>query len=265
MRLRCSMGKQVAHPTRPIRPYIMITKGMLSIICQEIIILINQSVTNFGLDQRNRIVEPLLIIGFVAIFITVLVVGYISALKRREAMAAVAAKLGLQFMPGKDRYMARQYRFLDKLRRGSNRYAFNIMSGGYQGNKVLLFDYHYKTGSGKNTHHYYISFFPELVIGPEGIFSKIAQAVGYDDIDFESHEFSRKFCVRSHDKKFAYDICNARMIEYLLSNTDLSIEIEDRALAISFNSRLSPEQIEPNLNRLITIRSLLPDYLFTGR
>jgi hypothetical protein len=137
----------------------MIIKGMLSITCQEIIILINQSDANFRLDQRDRIVEPLFIIGFVAIFIIILVVGYISALKRREAMAAVAAKLGLQFMPGKDSYMARQYRFLDKLRRGSNRYAFNIMSGGYQGNEVLLFDYHYRTGSGKNSHDYYISFF----------------------------------------------------------------------------------------------------------
>ena len=218
--------------------------------------------------------QPLVIVGFVVILIVVLVVvGYISSLKRREAMAAVAAKLGLHFMPHKDRGMARRYRFLDKLRRGSSRYAFNVLSGSYQGHEVLLFDYHYKTGSGKNTHHYYISFFimqlpasfPELIIVPEGIFSKIAQAVGYDDIDFESHEFSRKFCVRSRNKKFAYDVCNARMIEYLLSNTDLSIEIEDRALAISFNSRLVPDQIEPNLNRLITVRLLLPDYLFTGR
>ncbi len=217
--------------------------------------------------------QPLVIFGFIAIFAVVAVLGYISSLKRREAMAAVAARLGLRFSHYKDRGIARRYRFLDKLRRGSNRYAFNVLSGSYQGHEVLLFDYHYKTGSGKNTHHYYLSFFilhlpvlfPELIIGPEGIFSKIAQAVGYDDIDFESHEFSRKFCVRSKNKKFAYDVCNAKMIEYLLSNTDLSIEIEDQAMAISFNSRLSPDKIEPNLNRLITVRSLLPDYLFTGR
>jgi hypothetical protein len=217
--------------------------------------------------------EPLFFVGFVVIIIVILVAGYISSLKRREAMAAVAVKLGLQFMPNKDKYMAKRYNFLDKLRRGSNRYAYNVLSGTYQGHEVLIFDYHYKTGSGKNTHHYYFSFFilqllasfPELIIGPEGIFSKIAQAVGYDDIDFESHEFSRKFCVRSKNKKFAYDVCNARMIEYLLSNTDLSIEIEESSLAISFNSCLAPDKIEPNLNRLITIRSLLPDYLFTGR
>ena len=217
--------------------------------------------------------EPLIIVGVIAIIVVVLVLGYLSARKRREAMRAVAARLGLRFQPRKDRGLARHYRFLDKLRQGSNRYAFNILSGSYERHDMMLFDYHYQTGSGKNTHHHYFSFFimqlpmsfPELVIDKEGFFSKIAQAVGYDDIDFESHEFSRKFCVRSGDKKFAYDVCNVRMIEYLLSNTDMSIEIEDDVLAISFRRRLAPEQIEPNLNRLITVRSLIPDYLFSGR
>lgn len=217
--------------------------------------------------------KPLIIIGFISLIVIIGVFGYISARKRREAMAALAAKLGLSFDPYKDWEMARRYSFLDKLRIGSNRYAFNILSGNYQGYDVTVFDYHYRTGSGKNTQHHYISFFilrlpasfPELVIGSEGFFSKIGQALGYEDIDFESYEFSRKFCVRSRDKKFAYDVCNARMIEYLLSNTDLTIEIEDGELAISFGSRLVPEQIEPNLNRLIAVRSLLPEYLFSPR
>jgi hypothetical protein len=52
------------------------------------------------------------------------------------------------------------------------------------------------------------------------------------------------------------------MIEYLLANSDLTIEIEDNVLAISFSSRLALDRIEPNLNRLIAVRSLMPDYLF---
>lgn len=213
------------------------------------------------------------IVGFVVIAAVLAVLGLISARKRREAMAGVAVRLGLRFQPGKDRGLARQYLFLDKLARGSNRYAFNILSGSYQGHEVALFDYHYQIRSGKSTQHYYFSFFmlrlpvslPELVIDKEGFFSKIAQAVGYDDIDFESHEFSRNFCVRSADKKFAYDVCNARMIEYLLSNRDMSIEIEDDLLAISFREQLAPERIEPSLKKLITVRSLMPEYLFSQR
>jgi len=215
----------------------------------------------------------LMIFVFIAIFIVVLVFGIISARKRRQAMFTLASKLGLRFDPSKDRSLARQYKFLDKLRRGSHRYAYNILSGNYKGHDVMAFDYHYQTGSGKDTHHHHFSFFlvhltaafPELVIGPEGIFSKIAQAVGYDDIDFESHEFSSKFCVRSSDKKFAYDVCNAQMIEYLLSNSDFSTEIDGNVLAISFNRRLSPDAIEQNLDRLVKVRSLMPDYLFSGR
>lgn len=216
--------------------------------------------------------EPLIIIGFAAVFVIAVLVSLFSSHKRREAMLGVAQGLGLHYDPGKDYALARGYKFLDKLRRGSNRYAYNILSGNYQGHEVRVFDFHYKTGSGKNTHHYHFSFFmlnlpgyfPELVIGPEGIFSKIAQAVGYDDIDFESHEFSSKFCVRSSDKKFAYDVCNARMIEFLLANRDFSIEIENKVLALSFSRCLAPEMIEPNLQRLVHIRSLMPDYLFLG-
>jgi len=220
--------------------------------------------------------EFVIIIGVIALVIVGAIVCHLQAKKRREAMGALATRLGLRFDPGKSRDMARRFGFLDKLRQGSNRYAFNILSGNYRDHEITAFDYHYETHSTgskgrRRTHHHHFSFFilplpasfPELTIGPEGFFSKIAQAVGYDDIDFESHEFSRKFCVRSGDKKFAYDVCNARMIEYLLANPDLMIEIELDSLAVAFKRRLSPEQIEPNLQRLIQVRSLLPDYLFS--
>ncbi len=219
-----------------------------------------------------------IIVVVITVIIVGIVFGAISARKRREAMGALAAKLGLRFDQSHNRDLARRYKFLDKLRQGSNRYAFNILSGGYKDHEITVFDFHYETHSTdskghRQTHHHYFSFFilclpisfPELKIAREGFFSKVAQAFGYDDIDFESHEFSRKFCVRSADKKFAYDVCNARMLEYLLANDDLTIEIENEALAISFSSRLSAEQIEPNLNRLIQFRSLMPGYLFSGR
>lgn len=209
-------------------------------------------------------------VGFFALVIVIAIAGYITAQKRREAMLTLAGRLGLRFEPRRNRHLARELSFLNKLRHGSNRYAYNILSGNYQGHEVMVFDYHYQTGSGKDTHHHHLSFFilrlpgtfPELTIGPEGVFSKIAQAVGYDDIDFESHEFSRKFCVRSQDKKFAYDVCHSQMIEYLLANPDLTLEIDLHTLALAFDRRLRPEQIEPNLQRMIQIRSLLPDYLF---
>ncbi len=200
----------------------------------------------------------------------------IAARKRREELFELATRLGLEFRPDNDYALAERFGFLDKLAQGSNRYAFNILSGSYREHQVLAFDYHYETHSTDNkgrrqTHHHYFSFFvlllpmsfPELKVTREGLLSKFAQALGYDDIDFESAEFSRTFCVRSKDRKFAYDVCHAQMMEYLLANPDLSIEIEGPALALAFDNRLSAAQIESNLQRLLEIRLRLPDYLFT--
>jgi len=213
---------------------------------------------------------------FAVIIIAAVIYGAITARKRREALAVMALRLGLDYREAADRSLADRFGFLNALAQGSNRYAFNILAGHYQGREVLVFDYHYETHScdskgRQQTHHHYFSFFilllpqsfPELRITREGWLSKIAQAFGYDDIDLESAEFSRAFCVRSKDKKFAYDVCNGQMMEYLLANRDLSLEIERNALALAFGKRLAVPEIEANLGRLLEIRSRLPEYLFT--
>jgi hypothetical protein len=164
--------------------------------------------------------------------------GLYAGKKRRDAMTLLAGRLGLAFRHERDYGLADRYAFLDKLRQGSNRYAYNIMSGSYHEHEVAAFDYHYETysrdskGRRQTSHHHFSFFvlqllesFPELTIAKEGFLSKIAQAAGYDDIDFESHEFSRRFVVRSKDRKFAYDFCNARMMEYLLEHPDISLEV----------------------------------------
>ena len=218
---------------------------------------------------------PLLVFGLIAaLVIVVAVFGHLQEKKRREAFLAIARRLELRYRD-RDATMDERYHFLDPLQQGSDRYAFNILEGTYQGYAVQAFDYHYETysrdskGRRKTDHHYFSYFileqellFPELRIYPETWLSKLGQMVGFDDIDFESAEFSRAFTVRSKDKRFAYDICNANMMEYLLRHRDLSIEIEGRCVALSFNSRLEPQQVEANLDRLVIIRGMFPDYLY---
>lgn len=213
--------------------------------------------------------EVVFVLLFIAVAACLGIYGYFYNKKKREALQAAALRLGLSYDPAKDRVTPRELEFIDRVRSGRDRYAFNILRGTFRGESVRVFDYHYKTGSGKDTRHHYLSFYvlrlpitvPELTIGPEGFFSKIAQAFGYDDIDFESHEFSRKFCVRSRDKNFAYDICHTGMMEYLLKNQGLTIEMDRDTLAFSLGKRLDPETIENNLGRLLDLRELIPDYV----
>lgn len=220
--------------------------------------------------------QLVIVIMFVAIVGVVAYLVHLAEKKRREALQAIASRLGLSYNPNKDRALATHYKFLDRTQHGSNRYAYDVMQGTYRDHPVIIFSYHYETHSSdskgnRQTQHHHLSFFiltmakpfPELKISREGFFSKIAQAFGYDDIDFESAEFSRKFCVRSPQKKFAYDVCHARMIEFMLANDDLNIEIEHCSYAMTFDSRTKPETIQRHLDRLVMARELMPDYLFT--
>ena len=220
--------------------------------------------------------QPILFVLVACIFLAIILYGIFKERQRREAFQQLADTLGFQYVAGKDWGLADRFNFLNKLAQGSNRYAYNILSGQTeQKESIYIFDYHFETysrnsiGRRKTNHHRFSFFillmpqpFPELTVMREGIFSKIAQAVGYDDIDFESHEFSRKYCVRSKNKKFAYDICHARMIDYLLDNNDLTLEIDGPALAVGFNVRLRVDQIRRNYERLQQIRNLIPQYLF---
>jgi hypothetical protein len=215
---------------------------------------------------------------FAIVAIAAGIYGSIQAKKRREGLFVLAQRLNLQFNPQSDYALPDRFSFFKEFDNGSNRYATNILSGTYREHNVLAFDYHYETHStdshgNRQTEHHWFSFvtlnmpaaFPGLNIRREGLFTKIAEVFGYQAIKFESAEFSKNFCVRSDDKKFAYDVCNAKMIEYLLANQDLSIEIENQVLALVFNTRLSVEQFDLDLDRLMQVRTRLPDYLFASQ
>jgi hypothetical protein len=219
---------------------------------------------------------PFVIVVVLVIAAIGAIYGVIRARKRLEGLFELAQRLGLNFSAAEDYGLADRYGFLKQLAQGENRYARNVLSGTWQQNQVLAFDFHYETytqgKSGRETHHHWFSFFiltlpsffSDLTIRRENFLTKVAEVFGYQDIKFESAEFSRAFCVRSPDKKFAYDVCNAKMMEYLLANRDLSVEIENQVLALAFDTCLSVEQVESNLQRLVEIRSRLPEYLFTN-
>ena len=177
------------------------------------------------------------------------------------------------FNPNHDENFSMGWGFLNWLNRGQDRYAFNILRGTYHEQSLFIFDYHYQTGSGKNRQEHYCTLlmlvvkevFPQITIGSKDLLREMIMAFGIgDEIKFESAEFLRTYCVRSKDKKFAYDVCNPQMIEYLLANPGLQVEFQGPVILLAFEPQLPVAQIESNLQRLIEIRSRLPEYLFTN-
>jgi hypothetical protein len=161
--------------------------------------------------------------------------GYHLEAKRREALLALGQALGLTFRAGPDRDFDGLHPH-SPFRTGRDRRAFNLLEGAttIDGERfpVTLGDYRYSEQQGKQrvTRRFSFALFrlpypavPDLGIRREHLGDKIMGAIGLDDIDFESEEFSRRFHVKSPDKRFAYAVVDPRMMEFLLGGTPPAI------------------------------------------
>ncbi|MHC4837168.1 MAG: hypothetical protein ACYTF3_03135 [Planctomycetota bacterium] len=214
--------------------------------------------------------QPLL---FVLGAIAVAVMGYFgwqAEKRRREAFGQWAAVRGWTYRPERDRRIRATYGFLDRMQVGHSRRATNVLRGEWDGYPAAAFTFRYKTGSGKNetTHWFGVALihidraFPEMRIHPEGFLSRIGQALGYDDIDFESVDFSNAYTVRSRDRKLAFDFCHTGMMEYLLAHRGPALELEGNTLALFVDRRLEAADLDPLFRKAARMRELMPEYLF---
>lgn len=219
---------------------------------------------------------------FVAFGIAAIVGSYYASQARKKRQADLfdmATRLGLRFNPLRDPSHDDQYAHFEIFRHGFDRYAYNTMTGVLPVNgrpyPCKLGDFTYKTreGSGKNrrtvTHrfsyliaHLPFAHLPDLLIRREGVFDKLAGVFGMDDIDFESAAFSRAFHVKSPDKKFAYDVCHQRMIEFLMRSNPPTVDLENGRVCLSDGrSKWTPEQFEQTIAWLEDFFENWPDFL----
>jgi len=245
--------------------------GVLRDFAHEVEMNIHISGNGSGLEQWHLVA---IVIAFV---IASAAIKSLLAAKRRKLLAEWSARLGLSFEPGKDHSFEHTFREFEPLRRGSGqRHAFNICSGMLCGHPLQAFDYHYVTqsrgskGRRKTIHHEFSAVLitsdvplKPLHVSPEGIFDKIAEAFGFNDIDFESAEFSRKYKVTAPDRKWASDVLHARAIEFLLSKPQASLQFGcgRYVLVWSPSGKWTPAEFEQAAGVAAGLLDLLPEFL----
>lgn len=226
----------------------------------------------------------LLIFG---LFAVIVIFGMWYAWKQeRERIAALgrlAGRLGWRFSgEEKDHGFRERHDQFACFQRGHSRYAHNQLDGSLEALGGSLAaeagDYHYQitrqNGKHTSTTTYRFSYLlvslpfgsrlPSLALRTEGLWDKLAGAVGFEDIDFESAEFSRRYHVSGGDRRFAYDLIHPRMIDWMLDEAPPQFEIAGGVLLIVSNGgegRWEPEEFAAAIAWARTFFSHWPDYL----
>lgn len=76
--------------------------------------------------------------------------------------------------------------------------------------------------------------FPDLMLRREHFADRIAAFVGFDDIDFESDAFSRRYFCKSQDRQFAYALIHPQMMEWLMP-MDVALTLDRGRLLLNLN------------------------------
>ena len=176
--------------------------------------------------------ESVFVVVFVVFGIAVAVLayyGYRSRLDRERGLRSLALAEGLDFATEDPFDTAGQPFSL--MQEGEGRGVENVLWGFWHGLEVRVFDYWYyeessdtEGGSSRSYSRFDCvialvdASCPQLRIGPENVLTRIASALSFDDIAFESDEFNRAFHVQGRDRRFATALCDARMMDWLLGN-----------------------------------------------
>lgn len=143
-----------------------------------------------------------------------------------------------------------------RLRGGSGSLAHNIWWRNRNGRQLYLFDYR---PDSENWSNWKLDQFScvlietglrdqRLSIKPEGVRHRVAQELGFDDVDFESAAFSNRFRVRSPSRRWAYDIIDQKMMELLISHPPFTLELEGPWMLITGRGRFRPKRFAAAVN-----------------
>jgi hypothetical protein len=162
--------------------------------------------------------------------------------ERTEALRRVAQAAGLTFKPAADLAEVRALGDVQLYARGNSRQATNLMTGRVGDQQVAVFDYRYTIGSGKGRYTTIQTVvllpsvkdsLPDLQMAPENPLIKIAEALGYQDIDIESApEFSRRYILRGADEAAIRAALHPGATSYFAGHEGWTVEVQSGTVGI---------------------------------
>lgn len=212
---------------------------------------------------------PVLIIGgAVAIILVIVIAVLLYEKKRRETLAAIAQEFGLSFSVTDPLGIPARYAMFRALSAGRSQKAGNVLHGELGGIPIAVFDYHYVTGSSNSSTSYNISAavadtrfqFEYVGIRTEKFFDRLADMVGFGDVEIGAADFDGMFRISAQDPEFAKRLLQKGVTDFLMSSEqrDLDIEFAGRSILVHKERRLKPDDLGRLVKFLLELTRKLP-------
>lgn len=190
--------------------------------------------------------------------------------------------------------MDRLYPEFRPLRKGRDRFAYNMMTGCYQDYAFQAFDYHYQIERRKRSsrqtsvsspiqfdlrkgfffqdpgldvqeHTFsgvivetHLSLKPVSIAPTNAFIRGVSDFFGTSGIQFESLDFNNQFHVNAEDPRWAFDVLPQSTLEFLLQNPQYCLEIASGRILAYRNTLFNPEEFVPALQVISGILDRLP-------
>jgi len=194
-----------------------------------------------------------MVLAAVAALVTLIIAFslLVARLPRAKMMKLLATRLGYRYSPDGGQNIPDRLCFAQLFAHRGEWVVSNLMFDRSGDVVVEIFDY---DGGSTSAGGHAVSAgvvavevagacFEPFLLRLETAGDRLKAAAGFDDIDFESHEFSKKFFVQSASKRFAYDVITARQMELLLPVNDINIELGESAAIFYIYGRPSVEKL----------------------
>lgn len=175
--------------------------------------------------------------------------------RRSERVGHAAQALGFSFDVEKDELL-RQLASLPLFSHGRRQRIRNVLTRRIEGGTAHVFDYRYTVGTGKSSstlEQTVVAFLesgasrPAFQLRPENVFHKLLQAVGYQDIDFDSHPtFSKQYLLRGADEGGVRQLFQPHVLTFFEGRPGLSLEGERGDLILYRpGKKVAPDALGP--------------------
>ena len=211
-----------------------------------------------------------IVLAIIAIVIGGIVYSYSRARKRREALFNWALSHGFEY----SRQDPFNLLWLDfhLFTMGDGRGIENVLWGLWQELPVKAADYWYydeSTDSKGNTTRSYHRFsvvvaelqcsLPQVTVSKENLLTRLADHLGFQDINFESEEFNREYQIKCKDREFAFKLIDARMIQWFLSTgAQFGFETNGSSVLVYTKKVGKPEELIPLLGTAKEFKDHIP-------